>query len=221
MATIGFVFAVVATPREAIWAFAAYALILMGVASGRGIPFAVLGRRLTIELPFIVVALVLPFIGQGPNTTVFGMSVSEPGLWGAWNIVVKGTMGVAAAAILVATTNTRDLLLGLERLRVPRTFTSIMGFMMRYGELTAGELRECTSHASPAVTIRIGSGRHAWWRRRPERSSSARMNAVSVYTSRWRRVGTGPQSRRHFTERGGASNGWWRWRFLRRELRSR
>ena len=161
MATIGFVFAVVATPREALWAFVAYALILMGVARIARIPFAVLGRRLTIELPFVAFALLLPFIGQGPNTTALGMSLSEPGLWGAWNIVVKGTLGVAASAILVATTNTRDLLHGLERLHVPRTFTAIMGFMIRYGELTAGEFR-----AMHVARISRGHDPHWIWQAR-------------------------------------------------------
>ena len=42
------------------------------------------------------------------------------GLWGAWNIVAKGTLGVAASAIVAATTPVAELLRGLERLRLPK-----------------------------------------------------------------------------------------------------
>jgi cobalt/nickel transport system permease protein len=141
VATVAFVFAVVATPRDAFWAFALYAAILLAIASAARVPWSTLARRLTIELPFVAFALFLPLVGHGPDTTVLGMTLSVPGLWGAWNIVVKGTLGVAATSILIATTDTRALLHGLDQLRVPRTFTAIMSFMIRYGELVAGDLR--------------------------------------------------------------------------------
>ena len=77
-----------------------------------------------------------------PHTEVLGMSLSVPGLWGAWNILIKGTLGVAATGLLVATTDVRDLLQALDRLHVPKAFTAIAGFMIRYGEVIAGELRQ-------------------------------------------------------------------------------
>ena len=70
---------------------------------------------------------------------MLGLSLSEPGLWAAWNIVAKGTLGVLAAIVLASTTPVADLLLGLERLRVPRVLTSIAGFMVRYLDVIAGE----------------------------------------------------------------------------------
>ena len=142
MATIAFVFAIVATPREAFWAFAVYAAILVGLASAARIPARVFARRLAIELPFVAFAVLLPIIGTSPHTEVVGLSLSVPGLWGAWNILIKGSLGVAASGILVATTDVRDLLHGLDRLRVPTAFTAIAGFMIRYGEVVTGELRQ-------------------------------------------------------------------------------
>jgi len=142
VATVAFVFAVVATPRDAFWAFGLYAGIIGAVAALARIPCSVFVRRLAIELPFVAFALLLPIIGTGPDTEVLGISLSIPGLWGAWNILIKGTLGVAATGILVATTDVRDLLHGLERLRVPTAFTAIAGFMIRYGEVVTGELRQ-------------------------------------------------------------------------------
>ena len=112
VATVLFVFAVVATPREAVWAFALDALIIVGIAIVAHVPLGRLARRLVIELPFLAFAVFLPFIGRGPYVEVGFLSLSEPGLWGAWNIVVKGTIGVAASALLTATTTVPELLQG-------------------------------------------------------------------------------------------------------------
>ena len=99
-ATVAFVLAVVATPREAIWAFGLDAAIIVGVAVMAGIPLTRLARRLVIELPFLAFALFLPFVGGGDQVDVGPLSLSVAGLWGAWNIVIKGTLGVAATAVL-------------------------------------------------------------------------------------------------------------------------
>jgi cobalt/nickel transport system permease protein len=141
VATVAFVFAVVATPRDAIWAFGLYAAIVAGLAWLAQIPVSVFARRLAIELPFVAFAVLLPIVGTGPHTEVLGVSLSVPGLWGAWNILMKGTLGVAATGILVTTTDVRDLLQGLDRLHVPKAFTAITSFMIRYAEVVAGELR--------------------------------------------------------------------------------
>jgi cobalt/nickel transport system permease protein len=144
-ATLAFVLAVVATPRHAGWAFAVDAGLVAGVARAAGLPLPALARRLVIELPFLAFALFLPLVGEAPHTEVpfFGaaLTLSEPGLWAAWNVVVKGTLGVAATVLLASTTSVAELLYGLDRLRVPRAFTTIAGFMVRYGEVIVGEAR--------------------------------------------------------------------------------
>jgi cobalt/nickel transport system permease protein len=136
-----FVLAVVATPREAFWAFGLYGLLLAGVAGIARIPLTALARRLVFELPFLAFAVFLPVVGHGPRVQVLGLSLAAGGLWGAWNILVKGTLGVAASAILAATTPVAELLAGLERLRLPRTLTVIAGFMVRYADVIADEVR--------------------------------------------------------------------------------
>ncbi len=140
-ATLAFVLAVVTTPREAFWVFALDALLLAAMAVLAAVPLRVIARRLAIEAPFVVFALFLPFVGQAPHTEVLGLSLSVPGLWAAWNILAKGTLGVAATTLLATTTSVSELLCGLDRLRVPRAFTAIAGFMVRYAEVITGEAR--------------------------------------------------------------------------------
>ncbi|WP_431930770.1 cobalt ECF transporter T component CbiQ [Micromonospora sp. RP3T] len=140
-AMVLFTVAVVATPREAYWAFGGYALLVAAVAAlARVGPRWLLGRAL-IELPFVLFAFALPFLGTGERVGVAGLSLSVDGLHGAFNILAKGTLGVLASLLLAATTTTRDLILGLDRLRCPQILTQIATFMLRYLEVLVGEAR--------------------------------------------------------------------------------
>jgi len=136
-----FVIVVVLTPADAYWAFAAYAGIVMLLTRLGGLRSGTLVRRLVIEAPFIAFALFLPVIGHGERVDVLGLSLSADGLLAAWNIVAKATIGTAVSVILASTTQTADLLRGLDRLHVPRIITGIAGFMVRYSDVITGEMR--------------------------------------------------------------------------------
>ncbi|WP_335938041.1 cobalt ECF transporter T component CbiQ [Streptomyces sp. PTD5-9] len=140
-AALSFVVVVVSTPREAVWAFALYAVLLGGVAAVARIPAGFLLKRLLIEVPFVAFALLMPFVVPGEQTRVLGLAVSVPGLWGAWNVLAKGTLGVAASVLLASTTELRALLLGLQRLRLPSLLVQIASFMIRYGDVITDEMR--------------------------------------------------------------------------------
>lgn len=141
VAVLGFVVVVVSTPREALWAFALYAVLLAAVAAVARIPAGFLLKRLVIEVPFVAFALLMPFVVPGEQTELLGLTVSVPGLWGAWNVLAKGTLGVAASVLLASTTELRSLLLGLQRLRLPPLLVQIASFMLRYGDVITDELR--------------------------------------------------------------------------------
>ena len=85
-------------------------------------------------------AVLLPIVGRGERVDVVGVSLSVSGLWAAWNILVKGTLGVAATGLLTATTPIPSILHGLERLRLPKVFVAICAFMVRYADVVTGEL---------------------------------------------------------------------------------
>ena len=141
LAAFLFVCCVVATPREAFWAFGGYLLVLVGMWVVAAIPLGWIARRALIETPFLVLAVLLPFAEGGQRVQVAGVSLSMTGLLAGWNIVVKGTLGVLTSLTLAATTSPRDLLIGLQRLRVPDTLTTIATLMLRYFEVLVGEAR--------------------------------------------------------------------------------
>jgi cobalt/nickel transport system permease protein len=135
-----FVLAVVSTPAGIFWAFALYAALLIGCVVLAKLPLLVVMRRLAVETPFVVFALVLPFVATGPRVEVLGVSLSQSGVLGSWNVLAKGTLGVVAAIVLSATTSPRALLAGLERLRLPSTLVAILSFMVRYLSVVSDDL---------------------------------------------------------------------------------
>jgi cobalt/nickel transport system permease protein len=145
VALVVFMLLVVATPREWYPLFAAWLVLLLGVVAMSRVPAVYLARRMLVETPFVLFALAVPFIAEGPRTEVLGLSVSEPGLWAAGALLVKGTLGVLASLTLAATTLPQDVLVGLRRLRMPDLIVQIMGFMLRYLDVVSAELGRMTT----------------------------------------------------------------------------
>ena len=140
LALLGFMLLVVATPGHWLPVFAGYLAVLVAVVAASRVPATYLLKRMVVEVPFVVFALLMPFIATGPRVDVLGVSVSQTGLAAAVALLVKGTLGVLASLTLAATTEPRDLLAGLERLRVPNLLVQIMGFMIRYLDVVTDEM---------------------------------------------------------------------------------
>lgn len=167
VAAFGFVVAVAVTPRQALWAFAVYAVIIGVLVGLARVSPRFLALRLTAVAPFVVFALFIPFIASGEQVEVWGVSMSVDGLWGMWNILAKAVLGASASILLTATTEIPEIIRGMGVLRVPALFTSIAMFMVRYLELLAEEL----GRTRIAMTSRAYDPR--WlWQARPIASSA-------------------------------------------------
>ncbi|MFM8598857.1 MAG: cobalt ECF transporter T component CbiQ [Mycobacterium sp.] len=140
VALVVFVLAVVATPRELLWPFGIYALILLVLWRVAGIPLSWMLPRMAIEIPFVILAVLLPFAEGGERVEVAGISLSVAGLHAAWAIVAKGTLGVAASLTFAATTSARQLPLALSRLGMPAMVTSVLVLMIRYIDVLSAEV---------------------------------------------------------------------------------
>lgn len=140
VAALGMVVSVAITPREAIWAFAAYALLIGAIATISSIRLGFIGVRLLAIAPFVLFAFLIPFIATGETIEIGFVEVSVAGLWGAWNILIKAVLGASVSILLTATTEVADIIRGLVVLHVPTLFISIATFMIRYLELISDEL---------------------------------------------------------------------------------
>lgn len=132
---------IVATPREAFWAFGVYAIMVLGLILAAQIPPGFVVKRMVFEVPFVLFAVLMPFLGGGERTDVLGLSLSIPGLWGAWNILAKASLGVAISIVVAATTTMPEFVRGFERLHMPRVLVSMSSFMIRYFDVIADEMR--------------------------------------------------------------------------------
>ncbi len=137
--SFGALVAIVSTPREAIWAFAIYGVVIAIVAAVAGVTPGYALRRLSVEVPFLILAAMLPIFGGSPTVEILGVDLSIAGMWDAWNIVAKATLGLLIATILGATTDVTQLLSGLDGLRMPTVVTAIAGFMVRYLDVISGD----------------------------------------------------------------------------------
>ncbi len=140
---IGLVVVAVSLPPGAWLAFAALAAVLVAMAAVAWLrPFYVL-RRMTIEIPFLLAAAVIPF-------------TSEVGLALGATVALKLTISVLAMVILGSTTPFPRLLRGFELLRAPRLIVVIVAFMWRYLHVLGKEI-------SRMQTARVARGYSAGW----------------------------------------------------------
>ena len=140
VATVAFVVAVALTPRDVLWPYLLDAAALVAVVRVARLPAGFVASRATVVLPFVLFALLIPFVASGPRVDVLGLSVSAEGLHSAGHVLARSLLGVTASVVLAATTELPRILAGLDRLRVPPVLTQIAGFMLRYLEVVAGEL---------------------------------------------------------------------------------
>lgn len=137
---ISFIFVVVATPAKEYWAFLGYFLLLLAIARLAKLRYRTLAKRMLIEIPFVFFAILIPFATPGEKIEFFGLALSPVGLWVAFGILAKSTLGVMTSIILSATTQSRELLTSFRKLKVPDTLIQIASFMFRYTAVVIDEL---------------------------------------------------------------------------------
>lgn len=140
IAAIAFILIVVSTPVTKWLAFVAYFLWLLTVVTIAKIPFSLLFKRSLIEIPFVFFAILMPFFGTGEKVQVGPFDLYREGLIAGSGIVVKGTLGVMTAIILSTSTTAREILRGLERLKLPALMVQIASFMLRYVNVVNDEM---------------------------------------------------------------------------------
>lgn len=140
VALVLFILIVVATPVQQFWAFAVYAGLLIAVAVRARMSWRIIAPRMLVEIPFVFFAVLMPFFGPSPYVEFLSISFSQPGLLAAWGILIKGTLGVFASVLLASTTPARSILIGLERMHVPRALVQIAAFMLRYSQVVTDEM---------------------------------------------------------------------------------
>jgi cobalt/nickel transport system permease protein len=144
VALVAFALSVAFVPHGAWWPFAVDALIVAAFAAWGRVPVRGLLVRLVVEIPFLAFVVLLPFVAGAEGLALAGA------------IVCKATLVVLATGVLSATTPAPEIIMGLERLRVPAAFTAIGALAVRYLMVVLDELRRVN-------TARQARGDDARW----------------------------------------------------------
>jgi len=147
----GLLFIVVAVSTDITnWpAFVAYFAIIITITQIAKLPIITVFKRSLIEVPFVLFALLMPFFGTGEVIEIGSLNLYVNGVLAGASIVVKGTLGILVAINLSATTTAREILNGLEILKMPTPMVQIASFMLRYVNVVNDEmLRMAVARAS-------------------------------------------------------------------------
>lgn len=152
---VTFVLLVVALPRDAHRARLAMLAVAVAVVVATRVPWRHIATRLVVEAPFVVFALVLPFVATGPVMDLGPISVSRDGVEASIALLLTATTSVLMAIAFATTTSSRDLVRALQYLRVPDRLVQILAFMVRYlGVVGSQAQRMKVARESRAFTAR-------------------------------------------------------------------
>ena len=101
-------------------------------------------KRLSIDIPFVLFALFLPFLSKGDNTVMFelfSLRIYETGFYEMISILIKITLCVSLAIVLTATTSNIEIIYGLQKLKISPLLISILSFAIRYIAVSYTHLR--------------------------------------------------------------------------------
>ncbi len=116
-------------------AFLTFFGILLIAVRGSQLELTFTIRRSFIALPFMLAALPIIFLAEGPvlgTLPVVGWSVSAAGLERFLTIMFRTWLGVQAGILLTVTTRFPDLIWAIGALHVPPVMVAIITFMYRY-----------------------------------------------------------------------------------------
>lgn len=135
-----FIVVAVSTPITNIYAYVSFfALIFIALALAK-LSFKTVAVRSLIEIPFVLFAFLMPFFGTGASYEFLGFTIYEDGIRSGVAIIAKGTLGILTAILISSTTTARELLRGLENLKLPALMVQIASFMLRYINVVNDEM---------------------------------------------------------------------------------
>ncbi len=156
---LAFVVIVVLTPGHLLLAFGAYGVIVAGLVILSEVPIRYVLGRMWPVLPFLLVAALLPLVASGERIAVGPISLSVAGLHGGLTLFLKVVLSATTAVLFAVTTEPRELVRGLDQLRLPQLLVQILSFMLRYVEVVSDDLRRM-SVALASRGFRATSPRH-------------------------------------------------------------
>ena len=135
-----FIVVAVSTPISNFYAYICFFILIFLALALAKLSFKTVALRSLIEIPFVLFAFLMPFFGTGPSFELLGFTIYEDGIESGVAIIAKGTLGILTAILISSTTTARELLRGLETLKLPALMVQIASFMLRYINVVNDEM---------------------------------------------------------------------------------
>jgi len=122
-------------------------------------------RRSLVAIPFLLAAVLIPFVTPGPplvQVPFAGWTITEPGLTRFAGIVWRFFLSVQAATALTLATPTKDLLAGLSQLKLPSVLVATAAMMHRYLTVIGDEALCMMRARNSRSAVVIGNRRPSW-----------------------------------------------------------
>lgn len=133
--TILYILGLSLTPEAAWFVFLVFFVMLLLVVGWAQLGLTYTIRRSYIAAPFILAALPIFFMLDGPTLFTLpglGWTVSAAGFDRFFTILIRTWIGVQAGILLTVSTRFPDLIWALDELHVPKVLVAIVSFMYRY-----------------------------------------------------------------------------------------
>ena len=132
LSTLLFLLTVVSYPKYEVASLLPLFLFPMLLMTLGDIPSGFVLRRMLLVSPFVIfIGIFNPFLDRNVVLYFFGYPLSA-GWVSFFSIVVKFTLSISAALLLLATTSFPGVCNALQRLGMPRLFTTQLVFLYRY-----------------------------------------------------------------------------------------
>ncbi len=165
--TILYILGLSLTPEAAWLVFLIWFVMLLLVVGWAQLGPTYTIRRSYIAAPFILAALPILFILDGPTLITLpglGWTVSAAGFDRFFTIMIRTWIGVQAGTLLTVTTRFPDLIWALDALHMPKVLVAIVSFMYRYlFVLIDQSMRMRQARASRSAVSKDGRRPSAIW----------------------------------------------------------
>lgn len=159
---VAFLVVVAITPTSAPRVLALHGAVAVVVAVASFVEWGAVARRLTLDIPLVVLAVSYGLFGRAPHTEWAGITISEPGLQVGLAILAKSVIGIVAVSALAASTTMPETVAALGRLGAPRWFCQMVALAARQLDVLrddftrlrlAAEVRSATTRRRTVVGV--------------------------------------------------------------------
>jgi len=153
IATVLFLFTVISFPKYEVVALAPFFLFPVLLLTVGEIPILFIVKKMLIVSPFaIFIGIFNPFLDTRTAVVIAGIPVSA-GLLSFLSILLKFSLTISAALLLIATTSFPGVCHALRRLGFPALFVSQLLFLYRYLFVLMEEAMRIIRHAHILFSI--------------------------------------------------------------------